>query len=110
MTKPNDDRRSFLKKTVIAGTAATIPYHFSATKTVASETQSKSDALPIGLIGAGGMGVGNMKSAKSKNLVDVVASLAVAKPTLTRITKKFLNATTSRSSTSLRRTIGTPSR
>lgn len=89
MTKPNDDRRSFLKKTVIAGTAATIPYHFSATKTVASDTRSKSDALPIGLIGAGGMGVGNMNSAKSKNLVDVVAISDVDEKRMADANKKL---------------------
>ena len=70
MSKKNDDRRSFLKKSVVAGTAVTIPYYFSS-PTVASETTPKNERQPIGLIGAGGMGVGNMKSAEK--MVDVVA-------------------------------------
>ena len=70
MSRKNDDRRSFLKKSVVAGTAVTVPYYFSS-PTLASEAPSKDDRQPIGLIGAGGMGVGNMKSAK--NMVEVVA-------------------------------------
>ena len=71
MPKQNDDRRSFLKKTAIAGTAATVPFTFAVPKVHASGTSSKIERMPIGLIGAGGMGVGNMSSAK--DMVDVVA-------------------------------------
>ena len=70
MSKKNDDRRSFLKKSVVAGTAAAVPYYFSS-PTVASEATSRKERLPIGLIGAGGMGIGNMTSAI--DLVEVVA-------------------------------------
>jgi len=89
MTKPNDHRRSFLKKTVVAGTAATIPYYFSSSQTHASEARAKNEALPIGLIGAGGMGVGNMQSAKSKNLVDVVAIADVDEKRMADANKKL---------------------
>ena len=71
MSKSTDNRRDFLKKTVVAGTAASIPYFFSQPKTLASETREKNDRIPIGLIGAGGMGNGNMNAAKE--WVDVVA-------------------------------------
>lgn len=70
-SKSSDHRRSFLKKTVVAGTAASMPCFFSQQKTLASEIRSKNDRVPIGLIGAGGMGTGNMQSAK--DFVDVVA-------------------------------------
>ena len=71
MSKKNDNRRDFLKQTAIAGSAVTIPYFFSPQPLLASETRSKNDRMPIGLIGAGGMGVGNMDAAKE--WVDVVA-------------------------------------
>ena len=71
MSKQNDDRRGFLKKTAIAGTAATIPYSLTVPKVHAGETQPKADKMPIGLIGAGGMGVGNMNAAA--DMVEVVA-------------------------------------
>ena len=71
MPEQNDNRRGFLKKTAIAGTAATIPYSLTIPKVHAGENRPKVEKMPIGLIGAGGMGVGNMKSAK--DLVDVVA-------------------------------------
>ena len=71
MPNQNDDRRGFLKKTAIAGTAASIPCAFPTSKAYAGATSSKEDRMPIGLIGAGGMGVGNMDSAKE--MVEVVA-------------------------------------
>ena len=71
MPNQNDNRRGFLKKTAIAGTAATIPCSFSIPKIHAGETRLKREKMPIGLIGAGGMGVGNMKSASE--MVEVVA-------------------------------------
>ena len=57
MSKKNDNRRDFLKQTAIAGSAVTIPYFFSPQPLLASETRSKNDRMPIGLIGAGGMGL-----------------------------------------------------
>ncbi len=57
--------------------ASLIPYHFSQPKTLASETRSKNDRIPIGLIGAGGMGIGNMQAARE--WVDVVAIADVDK-------------------------------
>ena len=71
MPEQNDNRRGFLKKTAIAGTAATIPYSLAVPKVHAGETTAKEEKMPIGLIGAGGMGVGNMKSAA--DMVEVVA-------------------------------------
>ena len=71
MSKQNDNRRDFLKQTAATGAAITIPYYFSPSSALANETRSKNDRMPIGLIGAGGMGVGNMVAAK--DWVDVVA-------------------------------------
>ena len=71
MTKQNNTRRQFLKTTIAAGAAATTPYFFSRSKTLASTIGCKNDRIPIGVIGAGGMGVGNMQAAK--DWVDVVA-------------------------------------
>lgn len=67
----NHDRRQFLKSTVAAGAAASMPYYFSQPATFASELRSKNDRMPIGLIGAGGMGRGNIDAAK--DWVDLVA-------------------------------------
>jgi predicted homoserine dehydrogenase-like protein len=47
------------------------PYFFSKARTLADETKSPTDRFAIGLIGAGGMGMGNMNAAKQ--WVDVVA-------------------------------------
>ena len=66
----NQDRRLFLKSAAGAGLAASIPYYFSGSKSFASEFEN--DRIPIGLIGAGGMGVGNIDSAKEwVNLVAI---------------------------------------
>ncbi|MEM9366362.1 MAG: Gfo/Idh/MocA family oxidoreductase [Planctomycetota bacterium] len=48
----------------VAGVAAASPYFFSTPRTLADETQSANDKIPIGLIGAGGMGSGNLRAAK----------------------------------------------
>ena len=87
MTKKNDDRRDFLKKTVVAGTAASMPYFFSQPKLLASETTAKNDRIPIGLIGAGGMGNGNMNAAK--DWLDVVAIADVDKGRLDSSNKRL---------------------
>ena len=66
----NQDRRLFLKSAAGAGLAASVPYYFSDSKSFASEFEN--DRIPIGLIGAGGMGVGNIDSAKEwVNLVAI---------------------------------------
>ena len=80
--KTNDDRREFMKKTVVAGTAASMPYFFWSPNTLASETRAKNDKIPIGLIGAGGMGNGNISSAR-----DYVDLVAIADPDEGRLKK-----------------------
>ncbi|QDV24115.1 Gfo/Idh/MocA family protein [Aureliella helgolandensis] len=66
-----DSRRAFLKQTATVASLATVPYFFSSPKTLAQETKSKNDRIPIGVIGAGGMAQGNMNAAKE--WLDVVA-------------------------------------
>ena len=71
MKQPNassKNRRDFLKSTAVASAAVSVPYFFSQPRSLAQE--SKSERFRIGLIGAGGMGMGNMNSAK--DFVDVV--------------------------------------
>ena len=63
MLKQTSNRRSFLKSSVGAVAAASVPYFFSTSKTLAAESTANKDRVPIGLIGAGGMGCGNMRSA-----------------------------------------------
>ena len=71
MTTKNN-RRQFLKTSSAAAAAGiAMPYFFSGKPTLAFETDMKNDRVPIGLIGSGGMGVGNMKAASK--WVDVVA-------------------------------------
>ncbi len=67
--RPNSSRRNFLKTTAAASAAVSVPYFFSQPRSFAQE--SKKERFRIGLIGAGGMGMGNMNSAK--DFVDVVA-------------------------------------
>ncbi len=69
MSLSHIDRRNFIKTTAAASAAVSVPYFFSQPQTLAQE--SKNDRFRIGLIGAGGMGMGNMNSAK--DFVDVVA-------------------------------------
>ena len=59
-----------MKAGAALGAAVSIPY-FHSTATAKSKTVSKMDKIPIGLIGAGGMGTGNMRAAK--DWLDVVA-------------------------------------
>ena len=70
MSKRNASRRSFLKKTSAISFAASTPYFFSNNNAISAEFRSLNDKAPIGLIGAGGMGVGNMEAAA--DYVDVV--------------------------------------
>ncbi|WP_404308957.1 Gfo/Idh/MocA family protein [Neorhodopirellula lusitana] len=60
-------RRSVLQG--LAASAVAIPYFSWNTRSLAEELEA--DKTPIGLIGAGGMGMGNMQSAKS--MLNVVA-------------------------------------
>ena len=66
-----EDRRDFLKKTGLVTSALATPY-FITSSTAKAQEQSKNDRMPIGLIGAGGMGKGNMKVAtKTADLVAI---------------------------------------
>ncbi len=67
----NTPRRSFIKSTVAAGAAASVPVVFPGRKTLAQETSSKNDRFSVGVIGAGGMANGNMRAAK--DWIDIVA-------------------------------------
>lgn len=60
-------RRDFIRVSSTAAALTAIP----ATRGFGQATEAKNDRIPIGLIGAGGMGVGNMNSAKQ--WLDVVA-------------------------------------
>ena len=52
-------RRGFLASCGSAAVASGfVPYIFSQPRTLADETQAKNDRIAIGLIGAGGMGMG----------------------------------------------------
>ncbi|MEM9646041.1 MAG: Gfo/Idh/MocA family oxidoreductase [Planctomycetota bacterium] len=80
VTQSTPTRRGFLR--AATASAVTTPYFFSNAKTLADETKSANDRIPIGVIGAGGMGTGNMKSAK--DWLDVVA---IADADASRVTK-----------------------
>ena len=72
MTKNNNtSRRNFLKKAAVGSLAAAVPVVFTNTRLMSAEYRCLNDKIPIGLIGAGGMGTGNMNSARQ--WVDVVA-------------------------------------
>lgn len=64
-------RRSFLKSTAAGSIAAFTAGVIPRTNLMSSEYRCLNDKIPIGLIGAGGMGLGNMVSASE--WVDVVA-------------------------------------
>jgi predicted dehydrogenase len=64
-------RRQFLTKTTTLATAMSVPYFGWHKKTLADESQSKNDRVAVGLIGAGGMGLGNLRTASQ--WIDVVA-------------------------------------
>ncbi len=72
MPETSPSRRDFAKTAtgLIAGAAAA-PYFFSSTSALAQKATSANDRFRMGLIGSGGMGVGNMDSAKQ--WCDVVA-------------------------------------
>lgn len=65
-------RRDFLKTSATAASAGlSVPYFFSSPKVLADEIKSKNDRINLGLIGAGGMGTGNMRAASK--WIDIVA-------------------------------------
>ena len=64
-------RRQFLTTTTSLATAASVPYFGWQKKTLADESKAKNDRVAIGLIGAGGMGLGNLRTASQ--WIDVVA-------------------------------------
>ena len=64
-------RRQFLTKTTTLATAMSVPYFGWHKKTLADESLSKNDRVAVGLIGAGGMGLGNLRTASQ--WIDVVA-------------------------------------
>lgn len=73
-TSRSAERAAFPRRRALqlaAGATLATPYFSWTTKTLADETRSKNDRQAIGLIGAGGMGRGNMRAAKE--YVDVVA-------------------------------------
>lgn len=71
MSFSNHNRRDFAKTATGLAVGAAVPYFFSSTRTLAAEAVAKNDRVRLGLIGAGGMGMGNMGAAK--NWCDVVA-------------------------------------
>ena len=72
MNQKNTSRRSFIKTASAAGAGLFLPYHFSAAPSLAFDTGSANDKVNIGLIGAGGMGSGNINAAKKwLNLVAI---------------------------------------
>lgn len=65
-------RRTFVKTASAAGAGLFLPYHFSAAPSLAFDTPSANDKVDIALIGAGGMGGGNINAAKKwLNLVAI---------------------------------------
>jgi len=64
-------RRRFLAGSSAAIAATGVPYVFSVPRTLADESKSANDRVAIGLIGAGGMGTGNLRAAAK--WIDVVA-------------------------------------
>ncbi len=71
MSHPKTNRRSFLKAAAATSIAAITPCVFYNHRMMSAEYRCANDKVPIGLIGAGGMGVGNMWAARQ--WVDVVA-------------------------------------
>lgn len=65
-------RRSFIKTASATGAGLFLPYHFSAAPALAFDTGSANDKVDIAIIGAGGMGGGNINAAKKwLNLVAI---------------------------------------
>ncbi len=71
MLYSSQSRRDFLKTTAVGATVAAIPYTFINSQAIAQEDELKKDKTPIGLIGAGSMGTGNLWAAR--DYLNVVA-------------------------------------
>ena len=71
MTLQVPSRREFVKVSSVLAAGIATPYFFSSRPIFAEEAKSKNDRLRLGLIGAGGMGVGNMTVARKWG--DIVA-------------------------------------
>ena len=86
---PSQPRRSFLKTTLAGAAAAATPYVFT-TKTRAENHHEKSEnkeKLSIGVIGCGGMGMGNIHA--MRNRVNVVAAADVDSKRAEEMSSKF---------------------
>jgi predicted dehydrogenase len=67
----NESRRGFLSTCTGGAAAATVPYFFSMSRTLADETQAKNDRIALGLIGSGSIANANIGAAK--DWIDIVA-------------------------------------
>ena len=91
MSDSKKNRRDFLKSTSsIVGAAAFTPYFFANPSVgMAAAVRCKNDRINIGLIGAGGMGNGNIQAAKK--WVDLVAIADVDSKRCADTNKKHSN-------------------
>lgn len=64
MSKRPINRRSFLAKSALGMSAATVPYFFTTNPSIAQTIASPNDRLGLGVIGAGSMSNANIKLAK----------------------------------------------
>ncbi len=86
----NNNRRQFIKSSAkVAAAGLTMPYFFSGKPTLAFDTDSKNDRVAIGLIGCGGMGMGNINAARK--WLDVVAYADADLSHANQANKKFSN-------------------
>ncbi len=74
MTKSNElSRRNFIRKTAVAGAAgAVVPYFVSANVLGRGGNTGANDKIQLGLIGAGGMGRGNLRNCTKSDDVAVL--------------------------------------
>jgi len=81
MTKSNElSRRSFIRKTAVAGAAgAAVPYFVSAKALGRAGNVGANDKIQLGLIGAGGMGRGNLRNCTKHDDVAVIGICEVWK-------------------------------
>ena len=88
-TLSGTSRRNFLKTASVGALAASTPCFFDTHNLLAGPIRSKNDRMPIGLIGAGSMGRGNINSAK--DWVDLVAIADPDKGRRDQANKQFSN-------------------
>ena len=74
MSKSNEvSRRSFIRKTAAAGAAGVaVPYFVSANALGRAGSMGANDKIQLGLIGAGGMGRGNLRNCTKSDDVAVI--------------------------------------